>query len=137
MNTLRWLLIVPLGAIGFAIGICAILLLLSAVTWLCPAELVISGLCTASWFPAAQEVAISVGAAIGAAAVVGLPSLAAPQSKRLVALVAFCVGSAYVLSLLVMGSSSAPIWVPVACAIASGAVALWVVSVGSRGKNAA
>jgi hypothetical protein len=134
MSVVRWLLVVALVAIGMAIGIFAILLLQEAVMWFCPAALVISGLCTASWYPAVEELAMCLGAAIGAAAVVGLPSLAAPRRRHLVAIAAFCSGTAFAATLAFTGG---PLWFPFASAIASGAMVLWLFMVGARGKNAA
>ena len=132
MNTLRWLLIVPLGMAGLAVGILTILFLQSVAMWFCPAELVISGACAASWHSAAEKVAMCVGSAIGAAAVVFLPSLTAPRSRQLVAVVAYCLGAACAISLLVVGG--ALFLLPFSSAIAGGALALWRVFVKQGAK---
>ena len=95
LNTLRWLLVpvAALGAWGASILIGATLL--DLVTRLCPAEQMVSGLCTAPWWPYAERTVFCVSAAIAAALVVAATTLTAPSHRRIIAIVVFLAGLAF------------------------------------------
>jgi len=122
----RWLLVLPLGATGVALGIFAGGLLHSAATWACPAAHLISGACMAPWFPVAEAMVMCAGAAIGAMAAVLLPSLAAPRGKRLVAVAAYLCGTAYATWLSL--SVGEFLKLPYATALAVGALTAYLVN---------
>jgi hypothetical protein len=121
LNALRWLLVPISTAFGCWFGIALAVLLHSAFTSLCPAGMLVSGLCHASWFPAAEAFAQYSGAALGAALAVLLPYLLAPSHKRIVAVVAFLLGAAYAAAFVVAGLDA---WPYAACAIVSGLIVL-------------
>jgi hypothetical protein len=121
LNALRWLLVPISAAVGCWSGIALAVLLHSAFTALCPAGLLVSGLCRASWFPAAEAFAQYTGAALGAVLAVLLPYLLAPSHKRSVAIAAFLLGAAFASAFVVAGLDA---WPYAACAIASGFIVL-------------
>ena len=61
--------------------------------WLCPPELMVSGLCTATWHGPAFDVGIVAGAGLAAALVMLTVIVIAPSHRRSVAAMAFGVGS--------------------------------------------
>lgn len=92
MNKIRWLLALVSPTSGFAVTVTAAIVLTNILEKLCPPELMISGLCTASWFPAAVKAAFATASFIGALVFVALPALAAPTFKSTVAWAAFGAG---------------------------------------------
>jgi hypothetical protein len=125
----RWLFVVPVGVAGVFLGLGSAVVLVVAVARLCPPELIVSGVCTASWYRAAESAAICIGAALGAFATVAFPSLIAPRHKVRVALAAFLAGAGY--SAWFVASAGASAVLPFASALAAGAGATWLV-VGRR-----
>jgi hypothetical protein len=117
---LRWLLVPFVGVLGCWAGFALAIALHGAFTWLCPAELLVSGMCIARWFHAAEAVSFCAGASIGAVLAVLLPSLVAPARQGIVAAVAFACGAAYAASFVVLVGGSVLLYV--ACALAAGAV---------------
>jgi hypothetical protein len=120
-NALRWLLVPVSIAFGCWSGIPLALLLRSAADSFCPAELRISGMCHAPWFPAAETLSINTGAVVGACLTVLLSFAAAPHHKRAAATAAFVLGAIYAAGI---ASFIASAWPAAACAIAGGLAAL-------------
>jgi hypothetical protein len=121
MPLLRWLLVVPLGLAGAFFGFASAAFLASAAVKLCPEELLVSGMCTASWYPALEQSIMCFGGALGAVGAVALPALAAPAHKKYVALVALILGAAY--SLWVLVGVGSFVLLPAVAAIAAGLLA--------------
>ncbi len=122
---LRWLLVLPLGFAGFLIGFLSVLALTNLVVRLCPAELLVSGACTAPWASIAEAAALCFGAGVGAFFAVTLPAVVAPSRKSQVALAALLLGGTYAVWLLVSVGTS--FMAPFATSIALGLVALRLV----------
>ena len=131
VNVSRWLLTAPLALLGHVAAVVSAIALTSLLKRLCPPEQIISGVCTASWYLAAELAAFSVSTAIGAFLFIALPVLVAPSHRSRVAMVALVAGVAY--SLWFLAQVGKGLIVPACCAIASGAVTAWLVS--SRSKQ--
>lgn len=125
MKILRWLLVLPSWLAGVVLSLVVAMALRALCIQLCPPELLVSGMCMAAWYPAAESLSICVGAALGAATAVVLPSLAAPQYRGRVALAALGLGTACATWWLAAGGFS--LLAPFACALASGVVTVLVV----------
>lgn len=95
MYALRWIFAPLVPVVGLATTVLAAILLTEALDLMCPPELVVSGLCTASWYPASQQVAFALASFLGALVFVWLPAVTAPKFKPVVAWVAFAAGLAY------------------------------------------
>jgi hypothetical protein len=93
-NALRWLTVLIAPGLGYLVALVGGAVLSQQLTRLCPPDLLVSGMCTAPWYPALELAAVSVGFGIGALLFVLLPTLAAPNNKRAVATSAFVVGTA-------------------------------------------
>lgn len=129
MPVLRWLLLVPSGIAGVCLGFAAALALLGIADRFCPPDLLISGMCTASWYRTAERAALCSGAAVGAIAAVALPTFVAPAHKARVAAMAFCLGAVY--ALWGLAAAGAYAWPALASALAAGMAALgWVLARG-------
>jgi hypothetical protein len=120
MSLLRWLLVVPLGVGGAFVGFVVAAFLDSASVRLCPPELLVSGACTAAWYPALQQGIMCLGGALGAALVVSMPAFAAPAHKQYVALVALFLGAAY--SLWALHGIGSFALLPVVAAVVAGSL---------------
>ena len=114
----RWLL-VPFAALcGPALMVAAYLLADRGLMGLCPADRIVSGACTADWYPAAEGVAVCLSAALGAWVAVRLGSLAAPSLRTRVALAILLAGAAFAgHALYVIGTD---VLAPFTCALAGG-----------------
>lgn len=124
LTSLRWLLVPVSAAFGCWSGIPLALLLRSVFDSFCPAGQRISGMCQASWFPAAEAFSMYSGAAVGACLTVLLSYAAAPAHKRTVATGAFALGAAYAAAVATLVAGARPF---AACAIAAGLASLaWV-----------
>lgn len=134
MKILRWLLVVPAACLGFFLSVACGLVLVSLAGRFCPPERVISGLCTASWYPFVTDLAICVSAALGASVTVALPFLLAPTHRLPVAITAFAGGSFFALWMLVDGGPS--LMFPVASALGGGLLMAVLVLRGARMANA-
>lgn len=84
----RWAL--ALGSVAAAPG--GVLLVAVQATALldrlCPPAMMVSGLCTAPWYPAAELGAYTLAAALGGWAIVAWPAALAPRARRAVAALA-------------------------------------------------
>jgi hypothetical protein len=134
MKLLRWLLVLPAACLGFLLSVVCGFGLVSLAGWFCPPELVISGMCTASWYPLASDLAICVSAALGASATVALPFLLAPTHRLPIAITAFAGGSFFALWVLVDGGPSLAL--PVVSALGGGLLMAVLVLRGARIANA-
>ena len=84
----------------------------------CPPELVVSGMCTASWYPMASKAVVGLGAAIAAALIVTLGTFVAPPPRDQASRRIFIAGTVVALA---MGTFLGT-WVEVVCAIVAGAI---------------
>lgn len=121
LTALRWLLVPICAAFACWSGIALAVLLFFFFNSRCPPELLVSGFCTASWFPVVEAGTQLIGACAGAALAVLLPYLLAPSHKRAVALTAFVLGAIYSISFVLVGFDA---WPYAACAIATGLLVL-------------
>ena len=133
MNLLRWLLTVPLAYVGYVVTLLAVVLLTSLLRLLCPPELLVSGLCTASWYSSVEVGAFALSTALGAALFVALPTFVAPSHRPRVAGVAFVAGAAFAVWFLTQVGLG--FIVPVCSAIATGALVAWRLAM--KGAHAA
>lgn len=97
---LRWLLVAALGACGFWVAVGVTLALYSGAFALCPKEEIVSGMCDAPWFDAAERAAILSGPAVGAAWTVALPAWVAPRRRARVAWLMFALGAAFTVGIV-------------------------------------
>lgn len=118
MTVIRWLLTLPSAALGWMAMFAAGFSMLALLQRLCPPELVVSGMCTASWYRSAETGAFALSAALGAALFIALPSLVAPAHRPRVAIAAWLLGCAWTTWLAVAVGGS--IALPAAAAVASG-----------------
>lgn len=122
-RALRWFLVVPAAVAGWLIALLVGLLLHALADRLCPAEMVVSGACTAPWHPPAVEAIVGLCAALAAVLVILLPVVVAPARRAEVAWVAFVGGMAFALYALTQTAA----WFAFACAAAGGTATLAVV----------
>jgi hypothetical protein len=120
MSALRWLA-VPLSVVAvwwalLLLGIFSV----GVLDALCPADLMISGMCTAPWHPPAFDALVVVYAALVSAGVVLVPAWLAPAHRFAVALSAYLLGACFAIYVAVGGS----MWLPFVAAAASGSAAL-------------
>lgn len=128
-NLVRWAL-VPLSAIAvwFAmvwVGIAGYDML----DRFCPPDLVVSGMCTATWHGPAVEVLILLCTAAVSAGIVIVPALVAPAARSRVAFFAFACGAVYALYVASGGS----MWGPFFVSGLSGSAGLWFIV--SKGRS--
>lgn len=122
MKLVRWLMLLPSAYAAWWIALIVGVLYVSFLDWLCPPELIFSGFCTASWYKPAFDAGVIVGAGLGAGLIMLATILIAPSHRRLVAAVAFGIGSAVALH----GAYETDSWVAGAAAISVGLLALVV-----------
>ena len=103
---LRWVLVVPAAFAGWVLALGVGLGLHAIAQRLCPPALVVSGMCTASWFRPVEQ-AISIGsAALAAVLIVSFAVLSAPSHKRRIAALAYLCGA---VAAILMGVSAGAI----------------------------
>jgi hypothetical protein len=120
VTVLRWLL-VPLTA--FAVWAGTLLLGLGGITLLdalCPEDLMVSGLCTASWYRPAMAALEMFCAGTAAVAFIMLPARVAPSYRVQVAIGCFALGAVLTALLAVAGA----LWAPAVVAGVAGSIAL-------------
>lgn len=123
LEWIRWLLTLPMAVVGWYIAIIVGMLLLSVAESFCPPEAMVSGACTASWFPTVSRLVFCLATGLAAALVVLLPTLVAPRGRRRVAWIAFGLG--LFAALLMAGAVKA--YAEFASAVFAGTLAaLWV-----------
>jgi hypothetical protein len=128
VTLVRWLL-VPVTA--FAVWAGTLLLGIagsSLLDSLCPPELMVSGVCTASWHRPAMAALEMLCAAIAAAGFIALPAAVAPAYRVRVGAACFVVGGVLTIELAIAGA----LWAPAAVASIAGILTLWAVISRSR-----
>jgi hypothetical protein len=119
---LRWLA-VPLSAIAVWYGL--LLLGIASVGVLdsfCPAELMISGICTAPWHAAAFDALVLVYTGLVSVGVILVPGFLAPSHRFHVALSAYAIGACFAIYVATVGS----MWAPFVVSAVGGSAALWL-----------
>lgn len=124
MKIFRWLLVIPVGVIGWYIGLFVAILVHTAGEYLCPVEEIVSGFCTAPWMAHVDDVALALGSILCGILAVLFPTLLAPSHRGAVAAVAYASGLILSASFLIHG-----VWGAVAWAALSGGLTLWRVRV--------
>jgi hypothetical protein len=119
---LRWLALVPAAAVGWYASLIAGLLADGVLASFCPPDMIVSGLCSASWYAPAEDALICVFAGIAAALIVTLTTIVAPSRKVTVAFVVLVLGSLFA---VVMGSQ-VQAFGPMICAIFAGTLAAFL-----------
>jgi hypothetical protein len=121
-KTIRWVA-VPIS--GIAVWYVLLLLGIASVgvlDSLCPAELMISGMCTAPWHAQAFDALVLVYTGLVSAGVILVPAFLAPSHRFYVALAAYAVGACFAIYVATVGS----MWAPFVMSAVSGSVALWL-----------
>ena len=93
LRTLRWILTPISGFLAFYIGLSLGFLAISFLDNFCPAEQIISGMCTAKWYLRTEDIIIPFTAGLIAVLVVLLPTLIAPAHRHKIAVLAFIAGA--------------------------------------------
>ena len=110
--------------LGWYVALVAGLLLLDFAESWCPPEEMISGMCTAAWFPLASNAVFCFSTALAAVLVVAGAGLSAPARRRQVAWTAFTLGSVVALALAV----AAVAWAEFVSAVIAGGLAAFLLS---------
>jgi hypothetical protein len=98
MKSMRWgrWLLVPVAAAGiWYVALLSGLVAVGVLDALCPADEMVSGLCTAPWHATAVDVLIVAYAAVTAFGIVVVCGFLAPAHKLTVALIAFVCGALF------------------------------------------
>lgn len=120
LRLLRWLAVLPAALAGWYLALAGGIVLHSLATSLCPQDLLVSGMCTANWFPWLEQLIFAFTAALAAFLVVWLATLCCPANKAGVATLAFVCGALITLLLAVQ----LEIWLAPLAALASGLLTL-------------
>ena len=122
MRIVRWVLMVPAAVVAWFVALFLGVALLGGLTRLCPANQMVSGMCTAPWYDGASEMAIAFGAAMAAAFSLIACTAIAPTHKRVSAIITFVGG---VLVAVAMGLASGE-YASLVAAVVTGAGVLWL-----------
>ena len=133
INIIRWFLVIPSAFIGWYCAVFIGLLLYSVAESLCPPELIVSGMCTASWSAPVKNGIIIFGASISAILVLLFSVFIAPGKRKLVAKVIYFGGVAFALYAVYFSNA----WWAFISAIISGALFLLLLLRHLNGKNSA
>ena len=124
VTTLRWLAVLPAALAGWYLALASGILLHSLATSLCPEDMLVSGMCTASWFEWLEQGIFAFTAALAAFLVVWLATLccpsACPGAKARVAAIAFILGAL----VAIVFATTLHIWLAPLSALISGLVTL-------------
>ena len=120
LRVLRWLAVVPAALAGWYLAFAGGIMLHSLATSLCPEPLLVSGMCTASWFPWLEEVIFAITAALAAFLVVWLATACCPIAKARVATIAFVLGAL----VAIVFAAELHIWLAPLAALVSGLLTL-------------
>jgi hypothetical protein len=120
---LRWLAIVPAILAAWFLSFASGVGLIAAAKRLCPPEHLVSGMCTARWYPHVETAIFCVSTALAAALIVGASALLAPSRKAVVASVVFAGGIAYAVYFAV----ATGLWPSFTSTVIAGAFVLWIV----------
>ncbi len=93
IQVFRWLALIPACITAWYVALFIGLYAHGIVDSFCPPELVVSGFCEASWFPAAEQAVICFGVALSAFLVVLTAALVAPTHRVLASKAALVVGT--------------------------------------------
>ena len=123
MTYARWAAVLPAALVAWHVALFLAVAALSFLESLCPPESVISGRCTASWFPPAEKTVFCVGAALAAALIVVSVAVVAPAKTVGAAYVSLAIGGSIALWLAIETQA----WGEFASAIAAGGISVLVV----------
>ena len=101
MRYVRWAAVLPAALVAWHFALFLGVAALSFLESFCPPELVISGMCTASWFPTAEKIVFWLAAALAAGLIVVSVGVVAPAKKVWAAYASLLFGSAIALWLAV------------------------------------
>ena len=118
----RWLAIVPAAALSWLAAFAAGVGLLALADRLCPREAMVSGMCTAPWYAAAESAILCASTALAALLMVGSATWLAPSRKAVAAAVALALGSLYALA----SAWATGAWAAGASAVAAGVATFWL-----------
>ena len=90
---IRWILVPFAAWLAWVVAVFAAYELDALATYLCPENMMVSGMCTARWYDAAFDAIVCFGAAMAAALIVLLCTLIAPARREQVARVTYLVGA--------------------------------------------
>ncbi len=128
INIIRWICVVPASYLGYYIAMIGGLAALMFAESFCPADAVVSGMCTADYMRQIEKILLLVFPGIAAILVVLLPTLAAPAKKVTVAISFFIVGGA---AAIYLGATLRE-WTILAFTLACGGVTAWSIHAHQR-----
>jgi hypothetical protein len=136
MTWLRWAAVIPAAFFGFYAALAFGFGILHVLDGLCPPDQIESGFCIAPWYEPALQSAVCFCSGLAAFLVVLLPTLAAPNHKRLVAGLSYVSGAGTAIA-MAAGHRVYSITdlAPVACAILTGLVAAGLIWRFTRGPR--
>jgi hypothetical protein len=120
---LRWLGVIPAAFAGFYSALIIGIYADGRLFDLCPPDLVVSGQCTAAWYPMAERGVMCFGAALAALLVVLFSALMAPSHRTIISWAAFAVGA----TVAIYGAVSSSSYAELAAALFAGLVATQVI----------
>lgn len=130
IQVFRWLVLIPACIAAWYVALFIGLYVHGIVDSFCPPELVVSGFCEASWFPAAEKAAICFGVALSAFLVVVTAALVAPTHRLLASKAALAIGT-LVAIVFAVGTDA---YFELAAAVLAGILGVFlVVAVAKRG----
>ena len=121
---LRWLAIVPGCVASWYLALVVGLLLHSQIDRFCPPDLMVSGFCTASWYPAIERIVICLGAALSAFLVVVTAAVVAPAHRVAVSRFVLATGAAVAIWMGVRTDA----YLELAFALIAGLLAAWLIA---------
>jgi hypothetical protein len=122
LRIVRWVLMIPAVVVAWFVALFLGMAMLGGLTRMCPADQMVSGMCTASWYDDAAAAVVALGAAMAAVFIMIACTLIAPAHKRVVAVVTFAGGTLVAVG---MGIPSGE-YAALVAAVVAGAVALWI-----------
>lgn len=125
---LRWVLILPAGYVAWHVALFCGIVLLSLAERLCPKAQMVSGMCTAPWFPAVERGIFLFSSGLAGALIVSTAALVAPARKIAVAWLSCGLGA---LVALWMGISLKA-WGEMASSLVAGVATARVLQVSAR-----
>jgi hypothetical protein len=117
---LRWMFLPVACIANWYVALLTGIVLLRVAESFCPAEKMVSGMCTADWYPPVETGIFYFCAALSAVLVVTTAFLIAPDARKLVTWLAFGIGTAVAEYLAIHTSA----WPTAACAVAAGLIAV-------------
>ncbi len=93
MKVIQWVLVVPAGIAAWFLVLILGFFAAVFIESCCPPEEVVSGYCTADWYPSAMDLLEQSFAGLSAFAVVLASTLVAPDKHKLVAMGSFVAGA--------------------------------------------